>query len=177
MNLYLIGYRCTGKTSVGRLLSDAMGWTFVDMDNELVTEAGVPIEGIVVRRGWEHFREMEARLLGRLSETESQVVATGGGVVTVRSNVTAMRATGKVVWLQASPAVLAERMAADIRTASQRPPLRGSDAFAEIEEILRDRLPLYKQAMHFRVDTDGLSPAAVANRILARFEAELKAVS
>ena len=124
MNLYLVGYRCTGKTSVGRLLSDAMGWTFVDMDNELVTEAGIPIEDIVVRRGWEHFREIEARLLERLSQTKCQVIATGGGVVTVRSNVTAMRATGKVVWLKASPAVLAERMAADINTASQRPPLR-----------------------------------------------------
>ena len=146
-------------------------------DNELVTEAGIPIEDIVVRRGWEHFRGMEARLLGRLSQTESQVIATGGGVVTVRSNVTAMRASGKVVWLQASPSVVAERMAADSNTASQRPPLRGDDAFAEIEEILRDRLPLYKQAMHFRVDTDGLSPETVAHRILSRFETELQADS
>jgi shikimate kinase len=154
-----------------------MGWVFVDMDNELVTVAGIPIEDIVVRRGWEHFREMEARLLGRLSQKERQVIATGGGVVTVRSNVTVMRATGKVVWLQASPEVIAERMVADTITASQRPPLRGDDAFAEIEEILRDRLPLYKQAMHFRVDTDGLSPETVAHRILARFELNQRAHS
>ena len=60
MNLYLVGYRCTGKTSVGRLLSDALNWTFVDMDHELVTEAGIQIEDIVDNRGWKYFRELEA---------------------------------------------------------------------------------------------------------------------
>jgi shikimate kinase len=177
VNLYLVGYRCTGKTIVGRLLSDAMGWTFVDMDNELVVETGIPIEDIVASKGWEHFRDIEARLLKRLSETKSQVIATGGGVVTVSSNVTAMRATGKVVWLQASPAAIAERMVADKNTVLQRPPLHGQDSLTEIEDILRERLHLYKQAMDFQVDTDGLSPTDVANRILAWFETELKAGS
>ena len=175
MNLYLVGYRCTGKTSVGRLLSDDLGWVFVDMDHQLAVEAGMPIQDIVASRGWQHFREIESRLMERLSQTVRQVVATGGGAVTESSNVAAMRANGKVVWLQASAAVIAERMVEDSDTASQRPPLHGEDAVTETEEILRQRIDLYKQAMHFRVDTDDLSPREVADRVLAWLQAELQA--
>lgn len=125
------------------------------------------IQDIVASRGWQHFREIEGRLLERLSQAVSQVVATGGGAVTKSSNIAAMRASGKVVWLQASPAVIAERMVDDSHTASQRPPLQGEDAVAETEEILGQRVDLYKQAMHFRVNTDDLSPREVADSILA----------
>jgi shikimate kinase len=169
VNLYLVGYRCAGKTSVGRLLSDALGWVFVDMDHQLAAGAGMPIQDIVASRGWHHFREIEGRLLKRLSRTARQVIATGGGVVTVASNIRAMRASGKVVWLQVSSAVVAERMVADDNSASQRPPLHGENAFVEIEKVLGERLPLYEQAMHFRVDTDGLSPREVTDSILAWF--------
>jgi shikimate kinase len=137
------------------------------MDHFLAAEAGMPVQDIVASRGWQHFREIEARLLERLSQTAVQVIATGGGVVTAAENIRAMRASGKVVWLQASPSIIAERMVADSNTASQRPPLSGGDAMAEIEEILGQRLSLYKQAMDFRVDTDGLSPQEVADSILA----------
>jgi len=71
-----------------------------------------------------------------------------------------------VVWLHASPGTIAQRMAADNNTGGQRPPLRGRDSIGEIEDILEERLPLYQKAMHFRVDTDGLSPGEVAERVL-----------
>lgn len=177
MNLYLVGYRCTGKTSVGRLLSKMLKWDFVDMDRQLEAEAGMPIQDMVARWGWQHFRAMEGHLLEQLSHTSRRVIATGGGVVTSASNITAMRASGKVVWLQASPAVIAERMVADNNTVLQRPPLHGQDSLAEIEDILRERLHLYKQAMDLQVDTDGLSPKDVANGILAWFETALRAGS
>ena len=87
VNLYLVGYRCTGKTNVGRMLAKAMVWTFVDMDHELVTEAGMPIEEMVDSRGWKYFREREGKLLQRLSQATKQVISTGGGVVTVPENI------------------------------------------------------------------------------------------
>ena len=166
MNLYLVGYRCTGKTSVGRVLSDALDWNFVDMDNELVAEAGIPIEDIVASRGWKHFREREAQLLERLSQETKQVISTGGGVVTVPENIATMRGSGKVVWLHASPATIAERMGGDTGTARQRPPLHGNDSIAEIEEVFAERLPLYDEAMHLQVETDNLSPEEVADSII-----------
>jgi len=166
VNLYLVGYRCTGKTSVGRLLSAALGWNFVDMDHELVAEAGTAIEDIVDSRGWKYFRELEGQLLQKLSQSTKQVISTGGGVVTVPENIVIMRESGKVVWLHASPATIAERMEADINTAGQRPPLQGNDSVAEIEEVFAERLPLYDEAMHLQVETDNLSPEEVAESVV-----------
>lgn len=166
MNLYLVGYRCTGKTSVGGLLSAALGWIFVDMDKELAVQANMAIQEIVASRGWQHFRELECRLLQSLSHESKQIVATGGGIVTTAANITLMQGSGKVVWLHASPAAIAERMAADSSTPSQRPPLHGEDAVSEIQEVFNERLPLYEQAMHYRVETDNLSLEEVAERVL-----------
>jgi shikimate kinase len=166
LNLYLIGYRCTGKSSVGRLLAKALDWTFVDMDHELVTEAGIPIEEIVDSRGWEYFREREAQLLESLSQARQQVISTGGGVVTVPENIDIMRGSGKVVWLHASPGTIAARMEADSSTTGQRPPLHGNNSVVEIEEILAERLPLYEEAMHLQVETDDLSLQEVTESIV-----------
>jgi shikimate kinase len=143
------------------------------MDNELVAEAGIPIEEIVASRGWKYFREREAQLLERLSQATKQVISTGGGVVTVEENIATMRGSGKVVWLHASPATIAERMEADIDSARQRPPLHGYDSVAEIEEVFAERLPLYDEAMHLQVETDVLSPQEVAEHILRWLETEL----
>ena len=170
MNLYLIGYRCTGKSSVGRILAETLGWVFVDMDSELVAEAGIPIEDIVASRGWKYFREREAQLLKRLSQATKQVIATGGGVITVEENIVTMRSSGKVVWLHASSSTIAARMAADLDSARQRPPLHGNDSLAEIEEVFAERLPLYDDAMHLQVETDNLSPEEVAESILRWLE-------
>jgi shikimate kinase len=177
LNLYLVGYRCTGKTSVGRLLSDALAWTFVDMDHELVAEAGIPIEDIVDSRGWKYFREREAQLLERLSQATKQVISTGGGVVTVPENIAMMRGSGKVVWLHASPATIAARMEADRNTVGQRPPLHGNDSVVEIEEVLAERLPLYDEAMHLQVETDDLFLEEVSESIVRWLESQSEAGS
>ena len=166
MNLYLIGYRCTGKTSVGRMLAEAMDWTFVDMDHELVKEAGIPIEEIVDSRGWKYFRDQESKLLQQLSRATKHVISTGGGVVTVPENIVTMHDSGKVVWLHASPSTIAARMEADESTADQRPPLQGNDSVVEIEEVLAERLPLYDEAMHLQVETDDLSVEEVSESIM-----------
>ena len=177
MNLYLVGYRCTGKTSVGRLLAKAMAWTFVDMDHELVTEAGIPIEEMVDSRGWKYLREGEAQLLESLSQATKQVISTGGGIVTVPENIAVMRGSGKVVWLHASPDTIAARMEADRSTAGQRPPLHGNDSVVEIEEVLAERLPLYDEAMHLQVETDELSLEEVTESILRWLESQREAGS
>ncbi|UCG11037.1 MAG: shikimate kinase [Deltaproteobacteria bacterium] len=174
MNLYLVGYRCTGKTSVGRKLAEALEWVFVDMDYELEVEEGMSTQEIVASRGWQYFRELEGQLLERLSQATRQVIATGGGVVTAPENIAIMRASGRAVWLHAGPGTIAKRMAADSNTVAQRPPLLGSDSFAEVEEVLAERLPLYQQTMHLQVGTDDLSLEAVAQHVLAWLDTELQ---
>ena len=148
------------------MLAEAMAWTFIDMDHELVKEAGIPIEEIVDSRGWKYFRDQESKLLQQLSRATKQVISTGGGVVTVPENIVTMHDSGKVVWLHASPSTIAARMEADKSTADQRPPLHGNDSVVEIEEVLAERLPLYDEAMHLQVETDDLSVEEVSESII-----------
>ena len=135
------------------------------------------IQETVASRGWQYFREREAYLLSELSGSSEKVIATGGGVVIRPENIAVMRRSGKVVWLDASPANIALRMLADNGSAGQRPPLRGKDSVVEIDEVLQERMPLYEEAMHCRVVTDDVSPEEVARRILAWLETELQAGS
>ncbi|MEN8689983.1 MAG: shikimate kinase, partial [Desulfobacterales bacterium] len=100
-NLFLIGYRCTGKTSAGRTLAAKLGWTFVDSDRVITVEIGCSIAEFIAANGWAAFRETERKVIIRLSEMDRQVVAAGGGAVIADENVERMRSSGKVIWLQA----------------------------------------------------------------------------
>jgi len=166
-NLVLIGYRGAGKTAVGRQLSQALGWPLVDLDEELVREAGRTIAGIVAEEGWPGFRRREKELVRRFAGRPGLVLATGGGVVLDPENVARLKEQGILVWLRAPASVLRERLARDAGTAVSRPGLQGSDPLAEVEEILAQREPLYRAAADVILDTTDLTPAEVAAKILA----------
>ena len=93
-NLVLIGYRATGKTSVGAELARMLHRPFVDLDQVLVAEAGQSVAEIVARGGWEEFRRREKDLVERYRHRRGQVLATGGGVVLDPENVRALRENG-----------------------------------------------------------------------------------
>ncbi len=169
MNLFLIGYRCTGKTRVGKSLAERLGRPFLDTDAEVVRESGMSISDMVDRFGWGYFRDRERRILQRMCKGNDHVIATGGGIILNPRNVADMAAAGRVVWLRARPATIAERMGRDSRTESQRPSLTGKTPVEEIEETLTERLPLYESAMHMAVDTDGLTAGEITHLILANF--------
>ena len=166
-NLVLIGYRGAGKTAVGRQLSQALGWPLVDLDEELVREAGRTIAGIVAEEGWPGFRRREKELVRRFAGRPGLVLATGGGVVLDPENVARLKEQGILVWLMAPASVLRERLARDAGTADSRPGLQGSDPLAEVEEILAQREPLYRAAADVILDTTDLTPTEVAAKILA----------
>lgn len=166
--IYLTGYRCTGKTTVGRLLAKKIHWAFVDADAMLVDEAKMTVAEIVEKYGWDDFRNRESDILKRLSQGKDQVVATGGGVILREKNRQIMNETGTVVWLKASMATISERMAGDEKTDGQRPGLTDKGALAEIEETLTQRLPIYKEAMDFSVETDGKSVVEIRDEILSQ---------
>ena len=81
MNVFLIGYRCCGKTSVGQALAKRLERRFVDADAELVKQQSAGISEIVSSQGWDAFRQMERKVINQLCATDDCVVATGGGVV------------------------------------------------------------------------------------------------
>ena len=102
MNLFLIGYRCSGKTTVGKSVADALDWAFVDADAVLVGASGKSIKDITDTEGWDSFRRMERSTLKQICAADRQVVATGGGVVLDTANIETMKTSGQVVWLNAS---------------------------------------------------------------------------
>ena len=153
-NIFLIGYRCTGKSSVGKLLATKLGWRFIDTDSLLVSESGISIKEIVEKHGWETFRKMEHAIVNQICILYRRVVATGGGVILNDANVMLMKNKGRIVWLKAVPETIKTRMLLDQNTEEYRPSLTSKDIFAEIEETLSERNPLYRQAMDFCVETD-----------------------
>ncbi|MDO8944191.1 MAG: shikimate kinase [Desulfobacterales bacterium] len=158
MNIYLIGYRGAGKTAVGRCLSAALGRPFCDMDEELTRRCAGTIREFVERHGWPAFRREEKNLLQEIARQSGRVVSTGGGVVLAAENVSAMRRSGRVVWLRAAAETLQERLQADAGTPDNRPALTASIPLdEEIQSTLSERTPLYRQAMDFSVATDGRS--------------------
>jgi len=153
-NIYLIGFRCTGKTSVGKALSAKIGWPFIDTDSLLVSESGISIKEIVETLGWDTFRKMEHAIVSQVCILERRVVATGGGVVLNEANVNLMKKSGQIVWLKAVTETIKSRMILDQGTEAFRPSLTSKDSFSEIEETLIERNSYYNQAMDFSVETD-----------------------
>ena len=153
-NLFLIGYRCTGKSSVGRSLAATLGRSFIDTDSLVVSENGMRIREIVDSRGWEVFRRLEHTALQQVCTKDRRVVATGGGIVLATDNVELMKKSGRIIWLRASPKTIRVRMVQDQASVDLRPALTSTDSISEIEETLAQRAPLYQDAMDFSVDTD-----------------------
>ena len=172
-NLYLVGYRCTGKSSVGRWVADRLKWRFADSDALVESLAGRTIAEIVAREGWQGFRSQERAAMIRLCLRSETVVATGGGVVLNNENVGDMQRTGWIVWLRAAPETIAERMRADAQTDSQRPSLTGAPVLSEIAALIDQRQPLYQAAAQFAVETDRLSLSDVAQSVVDWFTGKL----
>jgi shikimate kinase len=166
-NIALIGFRATGKTTIGQALAAKLGWTFVDMDERLTAQFGTDIHAWVKQHGWEAFRDAEARLLGKLACGQGQVVATGGGVILCPANRERLRQRFLVIWLQASAASIEARLAQDPKTASQRPPLTQLSAQDEITHLLEERTPLYAATAHMTLNTDGQKTATLLTSLLA----------
>ncbi|MBC2713574.1 MAG: shikimate kinase [Desulfosarcina sp.] len=165
MNLFLIGYRCTGKTTVGKALAQRLGWPFMDTDRMIVETTGTSIARMVDENGWPFFREQERQALASVSAGDRQVVATGGGIILDDRNISAMKKSGTVVWLTASEKIIAERMLDDDATAGNRPSLTG-----EITSLLSERRPFYEKAANFAIDTNQEKIAAICDRIIEKLE-------
>ncbi len=153
MNIYLIGFRCTGKTTVSEILANRLGWSAIDSDVELVKEQGTTIADIVEKKGWDAFRSIEKTIIKKLGTLNNHVVSTGGGAILDEENVANMRENGKVVWLTADPDTIRNRMAQDETTEDSRPALTDKGIYDEIVETLTIRNPKYEKAMDFSVNT------------------------
>lgn len=166
-NVFLIGYRGTGKSAVAQRLALLLGWEWVDADVEIELSAGKSIAQLFADDGEAAFRDLEEAIVAKLCERHSQVIALGGGAVLRAATRDRIRAAGTVVWLTASPTTIAARLEADATTATRRPNLTPFGGLAEIEQVLRERSPIYQMCADWTVDTEGREPRDIAEEIVA----------
>ena len=154
MNIVLIGYRGTGKSTVGRLLAARLGRTLVSTDAEIVARAKRAIPEIVAQEGWDYFRDLESDICRELASRDQLVIDTGGGAILRPQNVEALKQSGRLFWLTASVETIATRIGGD----NQRPSMTGTKSFVdEIADVLRERTPKYQAAADHVVATDDRS--------------------
>lgn len=167
MNLVLIGYRGTGKSTVAALLAKRLGMEVVSLDAEIVGQAGHPIPEIVARHGWPHFRDLESAVTKRVAARDGLIIDAGGGVILRPENVANLKRNGRLFWLRASVPAIVGR----IEAGTQRPALTAGKTFTEeVEDVLRERTPLYEAAGDHQVETDRRSPEDVAAEIARLYE-------
>jgi shikimate kinase len=167
MNLFLIGYRGCGKTTVAAHAAELLGWPWLDADAVLEARAGKSIKQIFADDGETAFRDLESEVVAEVAAGEQQVIALGGGAILREQNRQALAGRGLVVWLQASPETLLARIAADPTSTQRRPNLTGQGGLAEIRSLLEARTPLYRQCADVSIDAERLETPEIARQIVA----------
>ncbi|MBW4646563.1 MAG: shikimate kinase [Goleter apudmare HA4340-LM2] len=169
VNLYLIGIMGSGKTTVGRLLAQQLGYGFVDTDNIIVQAAGKSINQIFTNAGEAAFRQLESDVLAQVCAYTKLVIATGGGIVMQQENWSYLH-HGLIVWLDAPVELLYNRLLED----TTRPLLQDVDLKGKLRSLLEQRTPLYSQADLRITISEGETPEQITTRIMAAIPSVLK---
>ena len=147
--IFLIGFMGSGKTTWGRKLASATERAFIDLDDEIVNEAGIPIPDYFAQHGEAAFRSLESRALKNLPLEQPVVVATGGGTPCYFDNMAWMNKRGKTIYLYLPPKALWSRlMQTDIAARPALQGLTGKELLDDITAKLAERTPHYQLATH-----------------------------
>jgi shikimate kinase len=166
-NIILTGFMGTGKSSMGRLLAQRLGYRFVDTDQLIEEQIGHSIAELFTRQGEAAFRKLEAKLVEELAQQNRLVIATGGGLVLNPDNVNRLSQTGRIFCLTARPEEILERVSGQQHI---RPLLQETDPLAKIKELLEQRAPSYRQFP--QISTSNLNPEQLLDNLLRRIAAE-----
>ena len=139
--IYLIGMMASGKSTIGKVLAEALGYTFVDMDAEIEAKRGKSISQIFATEGESYFRELESQLLQELSSIKNVVISTGGGAPVHHQGIDIMLDTGRVVWLKVSRDEIYTRLQND----NTRPLAKQLSKY-QLSKLMSSRKLIYNQA-------------------------------
>lgn len=170
MNLALVGFMGTGKTSAGRLVADLLHFEFLDTDELIQAQTGRMITDIFATNGEPAFRALERNAVRDLEGRQRTVISTGGGLPANPENLASLKTHALVVWLCASEEKIWER----VRNQSHRPLLHDPEPQRKIHELLTSRMPFYRQA-DVLINTDLRSAREVAQQIVLQFKLATRA--
>ncbi len=166
MRVYLIGYMGCGKSTLGRRLAKHLGVQFVDMDHYIEERNCKTIPQIFEEKGEAEFRKKERKALEELSEFTDIVIATGGGAPCFFDNIDLMNRTGKTIYLNINPAILADRL---LHSKTERPLIKGKsrdELVAFIDDTLKKRNEFYMQAK-YQITTPDVELVSVEEQLKA----------
>ena len=164
-NLVLTGFMGTGKTSLGKILAEKLGYAFVDIDQKIEQDTGLTIPQIFEQYGEKYFRELEKKVVAEISQRQGLVIATGGGTVANEENLQLLKNSGMIVCLTTEPEEIFRRT----ERRGERPVLDGGeDRLQTIKKLLAQRQKFYAQA-DYTIDTTDWSPLQIMNEICKKF--------
>lgn len=163
-NIFLVGFMGSGKSTVASCLAEKYGMEIIEMDQRIVEREGMSIPDIFEQKGESYFREAETNLLIDMQGVENKVVSCGGGVVLREQNVKEMKKSGTIIFLNAKPETILERVKDD----DNRPLLRGNKNVEFISDMMRERKPKYEGAADITIHTDEKSADAICKEIIEK---------
>ncbi|MGR3221136.1 MAG: shikimate kinase [Candidatus Anammoxibacter sp.] len=169
MNLIFIGFRGTGKSSVGKIVAKQLSREFVDVDVYIERNANKSIKEIFDEGGEKSFRELEILAIKELCKSDNTVIATGGGSVLNNINVVNMKQNGFVVLLESDPEIIYARLNQDTDRYAQRPGLTEKEPRDEINHLLSVRRELYHKSADLVLDTSLDTIEEVSKKVVNSF--------
>jgi shikimate kinase len=171
MSLFLIGYRASGKSTVGRILAERLNKPFVDSDEWIVRRAGKSIREIFAEEGESGFRDLETAVIREIAALPEHIVALGGGALNRPENLEAIQASHpQFVYLHCEAGELAKRIHADPATAASRPALSHlGGGIEEIQTLLARREPIWRSVSSVEIDVTRLTPEQVADAVMRQY--------
>ncbi len=165
-NIILVGLMAVGKSTVGRLLAQQLGYTFHDTDHVIEERAGADVAWIFDVEGEEGFRERESHVIDELTRLDGVVIATGGGAVLRACNRRMLAGRGCVIHLDSPLERLVERTQKD----KKRPLLQSTDPEETLSRLKLDREPLYAEVADYRFVTDRQGPKVLVRSIIDQLQ-------
>lgn len=169
-NIVLIGFMGTGKTTVGKDLSQKLSMDYIDTDALIQERMGISINEIFEKYGEDFFRKIEKNIIDEISATKNTIILCGGGVVLNQENIPKLRENGKTILLKAQPITIYHRVKED----HSRPLLKGRMSLETIEKLLKEREEAYTTSADLTIETDGKMVEEITSEIITKLNALAK---
>ena len=164
-NIVLTGFMGSGKTTIGKLLSERYGYTFIDTDQYIEEKCGCTIAELFSKKGESYFRQLETDILKELNASLTHaVLSTGGGLPLREENAAELATLGTVIYLQITPEEVMSRLSGD----NTRPLLSGDDPEQKVRDLLTYRTPLYERAADLTIPVTKLTPEYIVEEIISK---------